>query len=244
MLLSSKTTMIALGATTLLWSSIWGASRLMELPAPSTLAARTVPQGTLENLDELRQELATLQNRLAVLEQKWQPDHSLRQQFNHMQDMQRQIVQEWQRFSEQRKAPAATGKHRPAGNKATTPKEVEPRTTSAEYVSSAEEIERFEAAFWQEAEDTTWSRDMTSTITSALQELAVSGTTLDWIQCQQSACRIEFVHLEGSGEETFIETMHTSEPFTNEFYAESRVDSNGQRRTLVYVVRPGQQLFP
>lgn len=243
MLLPSKTTLIALGATTLLWSGIWGASGLMA-PAPQTLSALNVPQGTHESLGNLHQELATLQNRLALIEQKWQPDNSLSQQFSQMKETQRQIVQELQRFAEQHKALAATGKRQPARNKATTSAEVKPQTASTEQVSSEEEIERFEVAFWQESEDTTWSGAMASTIASALQELAVSDTVLDSIQCQQSACRIEFVHPEGSREEAFIETMHTSEPFTNEFYAESMVDSNGQRRTLVYVARPGQQLFP
>ena len=243
MRLPTKTTLIALGAITLLWSGVWGAFRFLA-PAPQTLSDLHVPQGAHENLDHLRQELATLQNRLALIEQKRQPDNSLSQQLHQMKEAQRQIVQEWQHFAAQHKALVETAKHQPAHNKATTAEEVEPQPTSTQQINSDEEIERFEVAFWQESEDPTWSGAMASTIASALQELAVSDTVLDWIQCQQSACRLEFVHPQGSEEEAFIETIHTLEPFTDEFYAESLVDSNGQRRTLIYVARPGQPLLP
>ena len=243
MRLPAKTPLIVLGAITLLGSGVWGTCRLMA-PDPQTLSGPQVPQGAYENLDHLRQELATLQNRLALIEQKGQPDNSLSQQLHHMKETQRQIVQEWQHFAAQHKALAETAKHQPAHNKATTAEEVEPQPTSTPQINSDEEIERFEVAFWQESEDPTWSGTMASTIASTLHELAVSDTVLDWIQCQQSACRLEFVHPPGSEEEAFIETIHTSEPFTDEFYAESTVDSNGQRRTLIYVARPGQPLFP
>lgn len=246
MLLPFKTTSVILGGMTVLWAGMWVATRPATVPAPvATSGVVLENSASTEALTRLQQELTGLQNRLTQIEHTRSQENLLAQRLAQIEDAQHRLEQEVEIFVAQQP---------PQVEAATSPAPLDTRTSSqkqeparppetVESHTAEDDLEQFEVAFWQEPEDPSWRGEMESTIVATLQELAISDTVLDWVQCQQNACRLEFVHLEGSDEESFMEGISNSEPFTNEFYAESTMDGNGQRRTLVYVARPGQQLF-
>ena len=244
MLRPSKITLVTLGICTILWIGIWIAARPVVQDRQELPATPKVWSENSGNMEDFHSQLTALQNRLAQLEHERQHVVTLSNRLGRIEDAQHTLTQEFRVFMHQQTASPMPLRQQATSQKALETGRGEPPPAATLEERRQDSIEQFEATFWQEPEDSTWRADMETAVATALEDLEVPDTVLDWLQCQQSACRLEFVHPEGTGDATFVETVHTTEPFTHEFYAESTVDGDGQRRTLVYLARPGQPLFP
>lgn len=105
------------------------------------------------------------------------------------------------------------------------------------------DIDINETAFQQEEIDEDWSATMDDQINTQLNELEVFDTILDKLDCRTSTCRIEFVHPEGTGQDTFIESMMASKVFSGEFQVHNIPNDQGEEITMVYLARPEENLF-
>jgi hypothetical protein len=222
---------IALGIIGILGGGIW----LVPKPPAADHGQRTAstlepPEG-MQEIHALRHTLVALGARLARLEDTLPDVLALYHRLAELEAAHRALAQ----------TRASTPRRPPTGVPRDTPI-IPPGQTEED--DAHESITHFETTFWSEPHDPVWSRDTEAGIAAVFAELDVPDTVLDELQCQQTVCRLELVHPEGRGRTTFIETVHTAAPFTNEFYAESMVGNDGQQRTLVYLARPGQSLVP
>lgn len=189
-----------------------------------------------------------LQQQLAALDRRLEPLENLQQQTRVLSQRLRQLEQGQQNLAQAYPALAQTTPRRAEARQNATALPSDTATADLQKNPPGEarridDMEHFESTFWQEPEHPTWSREVETAMQDTLDKLDIPDTVLDWVHCQQSACRIELLHPEGTGDTTFIETVHASEAFSGEFYAESMPGRNGQRHTLIYLARPGQPLF-
>ena len=101
-------------------------------------------------------------------------------------------------------------------------------------------ISNHNTALQEETEDLEWRLKVETTVMATLEERDVANTLLDQIDCRQSVCQIDFVHPDAQGDESFIESVLPSEPFSGEFFSESTVNAEGLEMTIVYIARPAR----
>ena len=99
-----------------------------------------------------------------------------------------------------------------------------------------------ESEFWVEAIDHAWSDATYASVSTALRDAGVGDTSIEAVECHQTACRLTFVHPGGRGDGAFLHSIQTIEPFSQEFISDSWVDARGDEVTLVYLARPGVSL--
>lgn len=99
-----------------------------------------------------------------------------------------------------------------------------------------------EDAFWSEAIDHDWSSETQASVTTALRNSGVEDTLIEEIECHQTACRLVFVHRGGPGDGAFLDSIQTTEAFSQEFVSNSWIDTSGDEITLVYLARAGVSL--
>lgn len=228
MYLPVKTTLFTLVISVCLGAVIWMTVQLIA-EEQDTLVVSTQPIDDSSKAETLQQQLAALYSRLGQLENNQQQILVLSQRMAKLEQSHHSLVQELRQEIDE---------HDPD-----TAALTDDQSSNANDERMKDEIARFEDSFWQETEDPTWSLETETSMVKTLEELQVADTMLDGVQCQESACRIEFLHPKGTGNETLIESVHATEAFNSEFYAESIVESDGQRRTVVYLSRPGEALF-
>lgn len=83
------------------------------------------------------------------------------------------------------------------------------------------------------------SLELEQTVAEVFAENQIVNNSLLQVDCYQTACWLEFDHLDGITDEAFIEVLQNSEPFAGEFYVETLTDAGGYPRTLVILPKPG-----
>ena len=79
-------------------------------------------------------------------------------------------------------------------------------------------------------------------VTNAFDDIKVPDTIIDRVECRGITCRLELVHPEGEGGDTFAESMYDTDIFAGEFFIQTDVNQNGEQRTLVYITKSGESL--
>ena len=109
----------------------------------------------------------------------------------------------------------------------------------AEVEATVDVIERsFDAARVDPARERALEWDVTSTI----RDLQVADTELEDLECRGAICRLSFLHPDGVGDQSLVETVFAEPAFSGELYTEPVLDADGTRRTLMYLAQPGESL--
>ena len=105
----------------------------------------------------------------------------------------------------------------------------------------AEAYYALEADYWQEVFDDQWTADFETELLDALEQRAVSDTTLDLVQCHSSICLVEFFHDTLKARNMMLHHLGAIRPHFGGFMVKT-ADGGPDIRTLVYFARPGQTL--
>lgn len=121
------------------------------------------------------------------------------------------------------------------------------RQWASEMDPSAEESRQditadYERYFWQEREDSDWSRETEGQIVHILESTALEDSDLMLVDCRSTLCRLEVSHDDDEAQLQFLDTLPLTAPFDAEGFYERIDDGDGFSRTVVYLARVDHQL--
>ena len=97
------------------------------------------------------------------------------------------------------------------------------------------DLKGYQQQFTPESFDVDWSLATEAAALTALYDYEIVDIELESVECYQSACQLEFQHLTDEADESLIERLQANEAFAGEFFAQTLIDENGVKRTVLVV---------
>jgi hypothetical protein len=117
-----------------------------------------------------------------------------------------------------------------------------PLREAQETAREQEVIAHYEAVFWNEQRDATWSTETEAHIMQAWDSEVLKGSQLLMATCQSSLCRLEVGHDDEGARGLFLMNLASIIPFETEGFAYPLMDGDEQIGAIFYVSRPGYSL--
>jgi hypothetical protein len=102
-------------------------------------------------------------------------------------------------------------------------------------------IAGYQQTLEQEPLDPDWTFATETSALAVLDEYQFTDIELNYTECHQRACRLEFEHPAGAGDATFVDMLQMSEAFAGDFYVTTETDGD-INRTVMFVARAGETL--
>lgn len=108
----------------------------------------------------------------------------------------------------------------------------------------AEVFQKLDDHIAREAKDSAWGTATETVITSAFGTEALAGSSLLFVECRSTVCRVEVAHQDARARARFLEDVRNVPPFDRSAGAVRPDGDPTSNRTVLYMAREGQRLPP